>query len=233
MFTIMRIILIASLTPVILLLLYIYSKDKYSKEPLSELLKAFGGGVLAAFLDIFLLSIFKFAEITEFSGGLTEALYNAFCTAALPEEACKLFFLYILIWRSKYFDEYYDGIEYAAFVGLGFAGIENILYVLQGGLEVAVGRAIFAVPAHFFFAIIMGYFFALAKFRPWKKRYYLVLAYICPVIMHGIYDFILMYQNVVEKTNTTTAVLLSIAFYIFFYFIWRLATGRINRMSEK
>ena len=227
----MLIILAASLLPVIVLLVYIYRKDKYQKEPLPMLLKALLGGVLASILDIILLTTFRFAGITTFSNELQNALYQAFCQAAMPEEFCKLFFLYLFVWKSRYFDEYYDGLEYAACVGLGFAGLENLMYVLEGGISVAVGRALFAVPAHFFFAIIMGYFFAFAKFRPWKKSTYLVLAYICPVILHGIYDFILMYNNLIQETNTAVAALLNIVFYIFFIFVWKVAARRINTMS--
>lgn len=227
----MLIILTASLLPVIVLLVYIYRKDKYQKEPLPMLLKALLGGVLAGILDIILLTTFRFAEITSFSSELHHALYQAFCQAAMPEELCKLIFLYLFVWKSRYFDEYYDGLEYAACVGLGFAGLENIMYVMEGGISVAVGRALFAVPAHFFFAIFMGYFFAFAKFRPWKKSTYLVLAYICPVILHGIYDFILMYNNLIQETNTAVAALLNIVFYIFFIFVWKIAAKRIKQMS--
>ncbi len=229
----MLIILTASLLPVIVLLVYIYRKDQYQKEPLSLLLKALLGGVLAGMLDIALLTFFRFAEVTSFSSGLHHSLYQAFCQAAMPEEFCKLFFLYLFIWKSKYFDEYYDGLEYAACVGLGFAGLENLMYVLEGGLAVAVGRALFAVPAHFFFAIIMGYFFAFAKFRPWKKSTYLALAYICPVILHGIYDFILMYGEFIQKTDTAVASVLNLIFYIFFIFVWKTANKRIQRMSGR
>ncbi len=226
----MSTVLIASLAPIVLLLIYIYVKDRYQKEPLKMLLKALLGGVLAGLSVIILLSAFSFAEIQIFSSRFTQALYQAFCQAALPEEACKLFFLYLFIWRSPYFDEHYDGIEYAACVGLGFAGLENILYVMQGGMGVAISRAIFAVPAHFFFAIIMGYFFALAKFRPWQKKQNLILAFICPVLMHGLYDFILMYQNLLVETSSSSVSFLSIGFFIFFIFIWKLAKKHLDRM---
>lgn len=229
----MLIILTASLLPVIVLLVYIYRKDQYQKEPLPLLLKALLGGVLAGIMDIALLTLLRSFEVTTFASPMHHALYQAFCQAALPEEFCKLFFLYLFIWKSQYFDEYYDGIEYAACVGLGFAGLENLMYVLEGGIAVAVGRALFAVPAHFFFAIIMGYFFAFAKFRPWKKSTYLTLAYICPVLLHGIYDFILMYNDFIQETNTAVAAMLNIVFYIFFIFVWKIATKRVKQMSGK
>lgn len=229
----MGIILLASLAPVIFLMAYIYAKDKYQKEPIGQLFKALLGGVLAAFADILLLTVLRIDSLFVFDSHLQSALYEAFCEAAMPEEFCKLLFLYWFIWRSKAFDEYYDGIEYAAFVGLGFAGLENVAYVLEGGMQVALSRALFAVPAHFFFAIIMGYFFAFAKFRPWRKWRYLLCAYLFPVLMHGIYDFILMYNNLIQDTNLGTAAVLNLVFIIFFLFIWRLANKRIKAMSGK
>ena len=229
----MLIILAASLLPVIVLLVYIYRKDKYQKEPLPMLLKALLGGVLAGILDIILLTTFRFAGITTFSNELQNALYQAFCQAAMPEEFCKLFFLYLFVWKSRYFDEYYDGLEYAACVGLGFAGLENLMYVLEGGISVAVGRALFAVPAHFFFAIFMGYFFSMAKFKPWKKGSYLLLAYIVPVILHGIYDGILMTQNVIAEAAPSTAGFLGVGFFIFFLFVWKAAVKRVKSMVGK
>lgn len=229
----MNTVLIASLAPVVILLIYVYKKDSNQKEPVKMLLKALLGGVLAALLDIILLTALSFTEITQFSSAFSGALYQAFCQAALPEEACKLFFLYIFIWKSQYFDEYFDGLEYAACVGLGFAGLENIMYVIQGGMGVAIGRAIFAVPAHFFFAIFMGYFFALAKFRPWKKGSYLVLAYIVPVILHGLYDFILMYKNILDEARAVPTTILSIIFFVFFIFVAKQATKSLNNMSGK
>ena len=69
----------------------------------------------------------------------------------------------IVIWRNKNFNEPFDGIVYACFIGLGFAGIENIMYVfgndtVGGALTTGVMRALLSVPGHFLFAVIMGYF---------------------------------------------------------------------------
>jgi len=229
----MIIILTASLTPVFLLLLYIYLKDRYQREPFGQLMKAFLGGILAGLVDVLILSVLGVSDLHPFPGAHGQAFYQAFFLAGIPEELLKLLFLYLFIWKSRYFDEYYDGIEYAAFVGLGFAGLENILYVWQGGMGVAASRALFAVPAHFFFAIIMGYFFSFAKFRPEKKNWYLLLALLCPAILHGIYDFVLMYANLIQSTNTTTATFLNLGFFIFFIFIWKLAKRRINNLVGK
>ena len=232
----MGIILIASLLPVALLLLYIYKHDTYYKEPLPMLLKAFLFGILAAVLDIVVANLLPMLIPQPADSPLNNALYTAFVEAAMPEEFCKLLMLYWCIWKSPYFDEYYDGLEYAAFVGLGFAGIENVLYVIYGGLGLALGRGLLAVPAHFFFAIFMGYFFALARFRYDRRKVYMFLAYIIPVILHGIYDAILMFVDNLSKIDNLEEVnslssTLYIVFFVFFFLIWRRAVKKVKRMS--
>ena len=232
----MSILLIASLLPVVLLMAYIYKRDTFQKEPWPLLMKAFGFGILAALLDMLVASGLNFIIPKPSDTPLGDALYNAFVSAAFPEEFCKLLMLYLCIWNNPHFDEYYDGLEYAAFVGLGFAGIENLMYIMQGGLGLALGRGLFAVPAHFFFAIFMGYFFALARFRYSNRRRYLALAYLIPVILHGTYDAVLMYINNLNGTDMPQEVdalagALYVGFLVFFFFVWRAATRRVNKMS--
>ena len=232
----MSILLIASLLPVVLLMAYIYKRDTFQKEPWPLLMKAFGFGILAALLDMLVASGLNFIIPKPSDTPLGDALYNAFVSAAFPEEFCKLLMLYLCIWNNPHFDEYYDGLEYAAFVGLGFAGIENVMYIIQGGLGLAVGRGLFAVPAHFFFAIFMGYFFALARFRYSNRRRYLALAYLIPVVLHGTYDAVLMYFNNLNGTDMPQEVdalagALYVGFLVFFFFVWRAATRRVNKMS--
>ena len=226
----MHIILIASLLPVVILMAYIYAKDKYKKEPFSMILKALIGGALAGLLDVLLLSLTGLGSI-QFYDPLINSAYMAFGLAGLPEELCKFFFLFLFIWRSPYFDEYYDGVEYGAFTGLGFAALENIGYVSQYGLQVAVSRALFAVPAHCFFGIIMGYFFAYAKFRPWHRKRYLLLSLLLPVIFHGIYDFLLMYNNALEDVQL--GYILYAGWFLFFFLLFRFAKKRLHKMIGK
>ncbi len=234
----MLIVLSASLLPVAVLLLYIYRRDTFQKEPFRLLAKAFFFGILAAVLDTAVASLFNNLVPQPPVSPLNDALYTSLVLAALPEELCKLVMLYLCIWKSPFFDEYFDGVEYCAFLGLGFAAIENVLYVLQGGLGLAVSRGLFAVPAHFFFAIFMGYFFSMARFRYDKRKKYLLLAYFIPVILHAIYDLILMYANNLSSGDyyvESTAVdgFLSLVFIVFFFFVWRSAIARINKISGR
>lgn len=231
----MLVVLFVSLFPVAVLLAYIYRRDTFNKEPFPLLAKAFVFGILAALLDLAVASFMNFIIPHPVSSPINDALYTSIVSAAMPEELCKLFLLYACIWKSPHFDEYYDGIEYCAFLGLGFAGFENVLYVLQGGLGIAFSRAIFAVPAHFFFAIFMGYFFSMARFNRRKRKRYMLLAYLVPVTLHAIYDFVLMYSNNLVESEFAiseyTSGMLSIIFMVFFFFVWRFAIKRVNKIS--
>lgn len=188
-------LILAAIAPVILLLIYMWVKDMRQPEPVKWILKAVLYGVLSAFLVVLVMYPIPGVAIR---GWLTAA-YNAFCMAAIPEESAKLLMLWLLLRKNPYFDERLDGIVYATAVSLGFAGLENIMYLVQSlatsGSFVGTGisRALFAVPGHFFFGVLMGFFYGLASFGdPLKRRRYLWLAWFAPVLAHGIYDTIVM-----------------------------------------
>ncbi len=126
------------------------------------------------------------------SGYLLQLGYNAFLVAGFTEELFKFLALYLLIWKNPNFNEKFDGIVYAVFISLGFAAIENIMYVSSGGAGVALTRAVTAVPAHALFGITMGYFFGIAHMDPARRNAYLARAFAVPFVLHGAYDFILM-----------------------------------------
>ena len=155
----MAILLLAlSVLPVILLLIYIYRKDKYEKEPIGLLILSCLGGMIAIPLDLALVTLIESMIYS------SSTFFSAFFEAGLCEELCKFVILFLIIWWNKNFNEYMDGIVYAVFVGLGFACVENVLYVFEGGIATGIVRALLSVPAHFLFAVVMGYFFSLAKF---------------------------------------------------------------------
>ena len=101
----------------------------------------------------------------------------------------------ILFWSNHNFNEKFDGIVYAVFIALGFAAIENIMYVFRGGYNVGYVRALTAVPAHALFGTVMGYYFGHARFYPKRRTYNLFLAFLMPFIWHGLYDFLVMSQR--------------------------------------
>jgi len=185
-------LLILSLAPVFIIGGYIYFRDKYEKEPIKLLLLALFLGALTV-IPIMLLESFL-NSFTQIFSGLAAAAWNAFIVAAFSEELFKFIALYLLIWKSPEFNEKFDGIVYAAFISLGFAGVENVLYVMGNGFGTGISRALTAVPAHAIFGITMGFYLGMAKFYE-KKRYQLKMkALLYPIILHGIYDFILFTQ---------------------------------------
>lgn len=181
--------LAAAVAPAIVLTVLLIRRDKVHPEPIGWLLGAAGLGVVAGLAVILIgLIVFKPVEVDSF----ITAFYDAFVTAALPEEAMKLCMLAIIANRCKHFDEYFDGIVYAVCIGMGFAGFENILYLFgeEDWLIMGISRALLSVPAHYFIAVIMGTFFALSYFDNRNQKLYKSMALLVPVVAHGMYDFL-------------------------------------------
>lgn len=224
----------SALLPVLLLLFYIYHKDSLQPEPVRWLWKAVCYGVGSAVIVSVWGAIYPgFTELFSWTDGtVIGSIGTAFIDAAIPEEAAKLLMLWLLIRKNPYFDEHLDGIVYATCVGLGFAGLENILYVvdsLDSFVSVAVSRALFAVPGHFFFAVAMGYFLSLAYFEGRNKTFYYLLAYIVPVLLHGIYDGILMSMQTLPMLSG----LLVLVFLLFVHYLRKSGLRRIEEMGKK
>lgn len=226
------IILILAVLPVIILALYIYKKDKYEKEPISMLLFAFFLGILAIPMDLLFVAI-----INAVIPGKT-VFYHAFFEAGIPEEFCKWALFMIVIWRNRNFNEFFDGIVYACFIGLGFACIENIMYVFDSesfgaAFSTGVMRALLSVPGHFLFAVIMGYFLGMAKFMPQQRSKYLILSYVCPMLAHGLFDYLLMLSSAFSESNLEwMSVLLFIIFIYLDVKMWKIGVRHIAKMQE-
>lgn len=222
-------LLILSVLPTVLILLYVYRRHKYEQEPLSLLLKAFGLGALST---IFVVIVVYVLGITANTGNhFADAIIEAFFMAAIPEELLKFAMLYLLIWKNKNFCERFDGIIYSVFVSMGFATLENILYVLQSGTGTAIVRALTAVPAHALFGVAMGFYFSYAKFLPERKNKYLALSIGMPILLHGIYDFILMWQANLFEHYPELSALLTIVFIAFVVFLWIQGFKKIKKLS--
>ena len=222
------IILLTALLPIVILIYYIYHKDKKSPEPTGQLVKAFLFGVLSVPLS-FCMSI-PLRQIGAYPAEATtisESISTAFFGAAIPEEIAKLFMLWLFLRKNRYFDEKMDGIVYAVCVSLGFAALENIMYLfsnVETFLSVGIARAIFAVPGHFCFGILMGYYYSFAKFYPKAPEKIKVLILVAPIIVHGLYDSILFIINV---TPAISGVLL-IVFLVFCHKMWKYGSQRIE-----
>ena len=120
------------------------------------------------------------------------ATFHAFVVAAAVEEGCKLSVIYWMVWWLPDFDERMDGIVYAGRAGLGFALVENVMYLfgehtLGGQLQTWVMRAVLAVPGHAMWTAMAGAMAARRRFD--RKGLGLVGGYLLAVAFHGMYDF--------------------------------------------
>ncbi|MHC1719353.1 MAG: PrsW family glutamic-type intramembrane protease [Clostridiaceae bacterium] len=190
-----RLLLIA-VFPGIALALIVYLADKHDREPLRLLAKLFVFG----FISVIPTAGIEQALIwlNPFTGAFAIA-FVAFIVAGLTEEFVKRYVVMRFALHRPEFNEKLDGIVYAVFVSLGFATAENINYVaftFATNPYVGIFRGFISVPAHMLFAITMGYYLSLAKYslQPGAKAAYLSKALVVPVLLHGIFDFILMMQ---------------------------------------
>ena len=159
--------------PALILLFYTYQQDKMQREPVKMIGKGFLWGCLSVFCSFFIsvpsmnLGVFP-TEIHSF----WDAFRTAFFGAAIPEETAKLFCLWMFLRKNPYFDERMDGIVYAVCIGMGFAAFENIEYLFAAGTDwvtTGIGRSLTAIPGHFGFAVIMGYYFSLNHFDRYRS----------------------------------------------------------------
>jgi len=214
-------LLILSLAPVFIIAGYIYFRDKYEREPMRLLLLALASGALVVVPVMFIGSFFN--GFTSLFGHFGAAAWKAFIVAGFTEEMFKFLALYLLIWKSPEFNEKFDGIVYAVFISLGFAAVENLLYVTGSGLSTGFVRAFTAVPAHAIFGITMGFYFGMAKFYPKNQTRLKQKALLYPVLLHGIYDFILF-------TGIAWLTLVFLGFLVYLYFS---ALKRIKTLSDQ
>ncbi len=221
-------ILLVALLPVALLVYYIRHKDRNNPEPTSQLLKAFACGILSVLPALLIYLMLKLAGLVpEQTQNLWDALKTAFFAAAIPEELAKLAMLWFVLRRNRYFDENMDGIVYAVCVSLGFAAFENILYLFDNGdtyLQVGLRRALFAIPGHFCFGVLMGYYYSLVRFDPRARARHLACMLLAPIGAHGVYDALLFAADV----SATLSTVLSLVFILFCHFMWRFASRRIE-----
>ena len=185
------ILLAAALLPAILLWIYIWKQDA-QPEPTNRLVKAVlygvGIGIPVALLEMVIENVLFDGEPTTLFGTTVQAFF----VAALPEESFKLLALWLVLRKNPYFDEHFDGIVYAVCVGLGFAALENVLYVVgaeENWFSVAVSRALLAVPGHYAFAVLMGYYYSVYHFVDHSSRTAACILLV-PVVAHGVYDAI-------------------------------------------
>lgn len=219
-----RLFLIA-ITPSIAIAAAIYFTDRYDREPLSLLFKIFLYGTLIVIPVIFVERLLLRFNIFP---GILGIAYTAFVVAGFTEEYFKRLVVLKGVYNNKHFNERLDGIVYCIFSALGFATIENIMYVVfryTGNYYVGIMRGILSVPAHVLFAVTMGYYLSLAKFTEDEslRRVYLSRSLVIPILLHGLFNFILMAQ----------IPLLMFVFIPYVIYLWRMNLIKLGKYKKE
>ena len=224
------ILIAAAAIPAIALLVYVYRHDTVEKESPSmivSLLLLGGAAAILAILGEWLGGTLLDSTLRE--GMLYLALYD-FVVVALVEEACKFLLLKKRTWNSPEFNYSFDGVVYAVCVSMGFALLENVFYVLQNGLTVALLRAVTAIPGHGCFGVFMGCWYAQAL--AWRRagdaqrsRLCLWLTLIIPALLHGAYDFLATIMDQFSGGAWLFFGFVAVMFFITFRVLKRLSGG--------
>ena len=165
------------------ILIYIVRSDKFL-EPTPMIIKTFLIGVAIIIPAGFLNSFIWSWQVT--SG------YDLSFLAGFTEEPLKFLAFILFVYSKADFDEPMDAIVYGTVISLGFATYENIEYVYflysDQSLEIAILRAISAIPLHASCGVIMGYYIGLYTFKGSNK--YLIQALFIPIVIHAVYNFL-------------------------------------------
>ena len=209
----MSLLFLTTIAPSILLLYYFFNSDKY-REPLGSVLKITFYGVL-----ICLPAVYG----NQFAASILGWKVASFTGVPIVEEGLKFLIFYKFVCASKEYDEPMDAIVYAVCISLGFATLENIQYVYNlsapsEAMLTAVIRGFTAVPAHALFGLTMGLLFINYSYIK-KSNYNLSLCFLYPVVLHGCYNFLVGYTNI----------LLVI---LFLFFVWKMQLRKFKIIKE-
>ncbi|HOT02552.1 MAG TPA: PrsW family glutamic-type intramembrane protease [Methanolinea sp.] len=183
-------ILLLAMAPGLLWLYYFYSKDKYDPEPVAWVLWIF---LLGAAVTV------PVAMLEGLLGTVAGGVLAAVLVAPVCEETAKYLVVKKTVYLSPVFDEPVDGIVYAAAAGLGFATVENILYLFSAfdeslmlAIQTGLVRGLLSVPGHVLFSVTWGTALGMAKFMPGREggvlvRQGLVLA----IAAHALFNYLL------------------------------------------
>lgn len=194
-------LLLLALIPPLYLVYYVYRQDKIENEPVRLIIKVFFLGVLSV-VPILIFEVLADGILSFFLEDTNSTLYilldNILCVGLIEEtgkyHAAKS------IWKHPAFNYRFDAIVYTVTAALGFAAIENVLYVFENGFGVGIMRAVLSVPSHAIDGIFMGIYFGEAKYcevhgdKKGKKRNLRKAIWI-PTLTHGIYDALLSFEE--------------------------------------
>lgn len=220
--------------PSMLILWYIYIKDKSEKEPFYLIIILFIGGIISCLISILISIISKqyipYLNMNYYNMNIFEIFVKVFVVITLSEELTKWIINYITIWRNKNFKHIYDPIIYSACTALGFATFENIIYVTNyhnNGIMIAIMRGLISIPSHAVFGIYSGFYLGISKNayvcdKKDKALKYKILSILVPIMLHFTFDILLIKTNIIKYS----------LFIIYLTILYITALKKIKRLSS-
>jgi RsiW-degrading membrane proteinase PrsW (M82 family) len=213
-------VVLAFLPPVIWLLVYL--REDTHPEPFYLILLTFIGGIGTAFA-----ALIAEKGLLEFISP-EEHLVTFFICIALIEEYAKYLAVKLIVLKRIDFNEPIDAMVYMVTAGLGFAAIENFLFLifqsqnlgslllpetLLAGASLSVSRFIGANLLHALASAIVGYFLARAWFHPLRKH--LIMAGILIAsALHALFNYLIIVKDIFPEVILYLIALLGLALVI-------------------
>lgn len=214
-----------AIIPGLVLVIYVYRKDKVEKEPIGLIIKIIILGIISCIAAAVLEGL-ESSILPQYPEGSVEyAVITSFGMAALVEETVKYLAMRIGSWKYQGFNYRFDGIVYGVSAAVGFAIYENINYIAMYGFQTGVVRAFTAVPLHAFCGVFMGVFYSYSKkasILGQSPTKYTLLALLVPMLIHGTYDTFAF----LGERGTIPLLVFVVVLYI-------AAISTINRMSRE
>ncbi len=189
-------ILLIGMLPAFLLIRYLYRLDSIEKEPVGLLLHLFIlGGIMTVVASGMEMAGLRAERLfLRDTSSLAFKVIENFVVIGVSEELVKYIALRRTTWYNINFNYRFDGVVYSATTALGFAAVENVLYILRFGIGVAPVRALTSIPLHCITGIFMGHYYGQAKYcesrHLWDAMtFYNILSIAIPALLHGFYDF--------------------------------------------
>lgn len=190
----MRTLFWLAVIPSIILALRVLSYDRVEKEPIGLLIKLFCLGMLSCIPAAIIEGVADVFVEPLAPSALAYSALTYLVVVPVAEESVKSLMLRTTR-KNPQFNYTFDGVVYGVMVALGFATLENLLYVFDYmTLEVAIMRGLLSVPLHCTCGVFMGYYYGVARGQEVRGSREAagrarMLALLVPCAIHGIYDF--------------------------------------------
>ena len=229
--------LFLAIIPIIVIAFIMYKID-VEKEPkkilnqifISSMVVGLIGGLISYFLT-------QYLDKLQFNSIFVYNVIRYVFVVALIEEICKFIPAKYIGMKSKYHTSYYDTLLYFVFAGLGFACIENIMYVMTFTIKTAFVRGLLSVPGHILFSVILGIFIAHANKEKLKNNnktndktiIYTTLGFTISSITHALFNY-----GLSLKVGIAKAIIVSLLYLVGIYIIFIIKeTSKLNNFYIK